>query len=1853
MIHLFVCFFAFSELEPPTNSVQAEFLHNLGLEPFLSAPLDSACMLNISTWTSENLEPLETKDLPFSFLQRLWLLSPDARSTCCRGSNSVLNNANHSAETANGLEGEDQRTINPLDLVTAVYMSANPFIQQEMTARMMQCQFAVPLVLPSKDPEGPGRFLLWPLRNVVTQWTSDSADEREKGQVQDLASRSMPMVSFLKFGHLSVSKSQVLNCISSQHRSCREMFVHREMEGGHLPRKLANGLVEIGWCVPTGGTVGNRFPAPMAICNLRGDATKHEQCLTFLCQASSAVVVFCGQLHEKEKQILASCNNLAKKLIVVDVSETEKNVKSNLGFAGVSFGRTTGIPKESVVQGKGLNVEEIAKSLSNTLKVLLPTELTHVSMVEAAKTASEIGLEVDEGAACKKALSMVEEVLEGLGEDLGQFKEKQLPLQGFFWKKLGEIERIECKSRIERKPLDPELRREKKYILAEYKRYKITQSMKVFINAMSATDKVERAYFLRWLKLKLKLKQKESQGGQRDLFSFVHTENNVPENPDELQNGFAENLSFSDCSSADSTSEGENLEALLGAYAKHANKQPNSRKKVEQAVDRSTAEDTQSDSLPQKSPFLEKIDEHQNQNEPKLKLDPNCLFNQDCSSPDFSVEPQTLVPLQTLKSNSFSDLTTTQDRIGPDASTKPQKVGSFQTLESDSSTDLTTTQDRLYPNVPSEPLVVGSLYTSKSNSFSDLVMSKDVIGPDVSTEPQKVNSLQTSKSHSVSDLATTQNRLYPDVPSEPLTVGSPQNGMSRSFPALTVNQDSLHQEPQTRGLLQTSESHSSSDLTTTNDCLSPEPQMLSPPHGPPSSNLRATHDCMCPDVSTEVQVPDPLQTSKPVSSSLGLEHFLREMGLIFELTCNNFGTRSQNVLGLPGVAADLLLYGVPLEIMDGNASNVPIHWLGCVFAELNRRLPQQKYKLRVLTNLGVHYARNAEVLSAIFGLKFPDGTRTGRGVYMLLLRLPDSVRQLMRCDFLLFLNVAGFGSTSQYNSTDTRIHDHEMAAVAAGMTDVLMHNVSPLTGPEFESDLTVIANALLCIQQYVPMPSCQLLVHDEDINSMLHALQLKHVCEVLQSETGSIEANNADKQNAKAAPCITCVKGPWSSASPFGPVDTQYSTAVLRLKKNVFGTLEKLALKLPATGLADFFVRLNSLWEVVKEDSFYIGLQNRDAAKAFPDMCTEVAQWQENLLDHIESWFEGAEKNIIDTKEKALDEEDQNDLLSELKEDARDEIKTKARKIKTRMNTYIRKNDVLKEKGDSFRPLVMSYVDHLQEQVTENTIQRLEKANESHCLSVQLNKFRTLLEKEQEAEFDSLMRKSNSTNALLQDEQLEEEFEGMWSKIVSTFGFRPAETEDITLRVRNILIQNLINRGLQKHIRKTEAIFFYYMCGFRINDDYLKYRSRVSNIILRRKDAEKLACTVVEEYNQFVAEKFSLPACYSESYIKEILEIVEKALQRNPLEFRTAFEVDLKVYLCSAACQDFQRLRERFDKDEQLLTYMSVNKRAYMSKFVYQFRKNDQCQRVAEAFISMIIKPTVLHYIYSLMGPHIVEEIRSQHQQYQSSHTFSQSLMEKLITEVRFERFLEFLHFYNGYRQKRIRETVLSHLSESTTLNEWRQDKLCEIVKIITSALNQTTPGTQDVLSDTKPLLEEVCVIIQNDANIDVSSVALNGPLFSITTEWATFVTCLKKLLAEMQADLNQEFSQSVDVTQLLRCLPCSPQKSLFSKVKGCEKCCPLCKAPCQEVEVGHDVHRAFFHRPKYMLPNVPGNDGPEGAAQSKLEQNQDTDDLSVTCGNLLSIYPDWTMYPDQNHQTPCLYWRYCIFNTGLHHKHC
>ncbi|KAM8903919.1 interferon-induced very large GTPase 1 isoform 2-T3 [Spinachia spinachia] len=1588
--------------KPPRDNARAEVLIKLGLEAFLTAPLDPASMLDISTWNVENQPPVETKDLPNSFLKRLWLLSPDARSPCCKPPDDVLNNANKSPEEKiDGIGRESQFAVNPLDLVTAVFMSANTFLQQEITVRMLQCHFAVPLVLPTIYPEESSRFLIWPLRGAVNQWMSHLPDNNKKFQEGDLASTHMPLVSCVKLGHCGVSKSQVLNNVISGLRSSHDTFLHRGMDGGQLPHTLSNGLVEIGWYLPTGDTATDTFPVPVVISNLRGDLSTQDKYLSLLCQASSAVVVFCGKLGEKELQLVASCKDKASKLILVDLSDSEKNKNSVVRFVDRNLTKYMALPGVSVVQGRGLSEEELASRLCDSLKDMLPDELKLVSLEAAMKLAEELGFVVDEGVACKKAMATVEEVLKGLDEGSAQFRLKQFPLQGNLWSKLAELEKEESKHSKEGKEIDPQLQQKKRDILVESSTYKMTPAMNIFTDALFTTDKVERTFFLSWMKLRLRSKQIEK---------------------------------------------------------------------------------TQDQSLNLQTGKKEEMAEHHDE----LKND-----------------------------DSFYTVSTFEEET------------------------------------PEELPVI------------------NCIGP---VREQQSDITSEKGSDSTDSTSSARQQLCLDVTVENLAASRPQH-------------------------------------------VEADPDLL------------------------------------------GLEHFLREMGLIFELTHTNPSSGGSKVLRLPNLATDLLIYGIPLEVMDGDASNIPVSWLGYVFAELKRRLPQEQCRTRVLTNLGVHHGMNAEVLSALFGVTFPEGRqRSTRGVYMVALHLPENLRKDMECDFLLLLDVKGLSSMSLDNNEKLLIHDNEMATVATGLSDVLLHNISSHVGTVFETNFAVMVNALLRIKELGLMPICQLLAQDDEMSSSIQALQLRRVSDMLQADTGDVGTSDTPKQYSKPISCISHVKGPWYNMSLTEPIDKQYSNGVLKLKQNLFGALKQCAARSEATGLPELMSRLCAVWDAVKAETFFIGLQNTDTALAFSLLCTEISQWEDGILEHRKSWLKKATKKMFAVK--ALDAAVRNGLLNELKDEASYEVKTEVDKLRSKTLAYLVKDNP--PKMNMFSPILMSYMDDLQEGITEETMQMLGKVNESYCSSTQLENFETLLDKEQESKLNALVENSKSTKVLLQDTELDEEFEDAWTKTLSNFDFRPSEKDDISARVADILRENLINRGLQKHMNKLDVISQNQTSSFQVFDEHFGYRSRLKHMFevnnrIQMLNAQQIAHSVLDEYKQFVADKMSLAADFSDSYITTLLENVEKALKETSMEIRSAFEVDLKVYLCRAACNDFQKLHDRFAKDGKLLTLINAKKSMYMAEFLYQFRKRDQCQRVAEAFTSMVIKPTVLEYVHRPLGMRIVKEIQSQVQLFQSPRAFHQSLLEELIEEDNFESFLEYLLSHEDFKVRKIQEKVMAHLSESTNLNKWRQQRLGEIVGKVATAMSQTAEGTSGVLSNTKPLLERFCLNLEREGDMDVTRAPLKGPYFSITTKWDRFVTCLMELLAAMRLDLAQEFSQNVETTQILKYLPLQPQESLFSQVRGCDQQCPLCRAPCELEEKGHELHMSVLHRPKGILPLDVGSlsciSCPESKAQDNAGMRKNAHGTFVAASDLHCLYPDCSISSeDPSSQMPKAYWRYVLarFNANF-----
>lgn len=1516
---------------------QAEILQKLGLEANSIRQLNSALLPNISTWTLENKQPQELKDLPNAFLRRLWLLSEDARSTSCQMQLDPLNGDSKLLEKKiSSCEDKTQNAINPLDLVTSVFICADTFLQQEITIRMMQCKFAVPLVLPNTDPAKPSQFLLWPSRCVVGQWISNSLDTNGRQQDGNLASTPMPIISCIKLGQCSLSKSQVLNYVLSGPNSSNNTFMHKGMDGGQVPRRLSNGLVEIGWYLPTGDIHSDLYPSPFVISNLRGDASNHEICLKLLCQASSAVIVFCGDFKENEKQTLLSCKGMASKLLLIDVYGKDREESTMMGFGGQTLEECLGLPKGSVLSGSGstLNEENVAKKLSEVLRSLIPDSLKSVTLETAATLALDMGLNIDEGPVCKKAMTTVEEVLKGLDEGSVEFHQKQLPLQRHLWIKLAEIDKKESKQRKSGGKTEPLLQKEKNDILAELKGYKMTPAMKIFLAALLTKDKTERTYFLTWLKLRLHL----------------------------IQTG-----------------------------------KPNSLQ----------------ESNPAKN-------EHQE----------NCEY----------------------ETNSMD-----------------------------------------------------------SDSFCTDSMSEE------ETDEQPVN----------------------------------------------------------------------------NDGLT----------GLPCSSKIQTY-------------------------TLGIEHFLREMGLIFEFTHMRGG---QNVLRLPSLAADLLLHGIPLELMDGDASNIPMCWLGCVFAELNRSLHQETLRTRVLTIIGNHHARNAEVLSGLFGVKLQKGwKRTSKGVYVVALNLPDNLRKDLECDVLLLIYVESLGLNSGENKTDILVQDNIMATVAIGLSDVVLQNISPHAGDKFETFI-VMVNALLRSKECSVFPICQFLIQDEGIDTVLQASQLRRVCNILQS---------ADKEDNHALNTSNIfVKGPWPNMSLSETVDKQYSKDVLKLKENLFGALKRCASKSEAL---DFIGHLSNVWEAVKSDSFSISLQNINIALVFSLFCTEFSQWKDGLLENMESWLMGATTKII--ARKAMDYASQNVVLSELKKEAQEEVKSEVNKLKSKAESYLMTEDILKMNFKTFWPMLLRNMSSLQDRVTDEVMQKLETVIESHWSFSQIKKFEASLEIEQGFKLLALVETSKSTNILLQDHELEDEFEIVWKKMLSNFDFRPSEKEDISARVSNVLRHNLISRGLQKHMEKLDLLGQNQTSSFQVCHEHFGYRSRLKHMFednnkQQQLEAEKVANKIIEEYNQFSANKCSLAADFSESYITELLEIIENGLKGNSLEIRSAFEVDLKIYLCNAACQDFQKLHDRFAKDRELLTHISETKDKYVAEFIYQFRKQDQCQRVAQAFTSLVIKPLVLEYINQPLGMQIAEEIKNKTPKYRSPNAFQQGILEDLINEDCFESFIEYLLFYEDFRLRKIRETVVAYLSDTTSLGKLKQQTLGEIVGKIAAAVSQTE-GTSGELNDTKPLLERVCVLLERDANIFVKKVSLNSPLFSITTDWDRFVKCLMESLTRMRLVLGEEFKENVDVLEVLTDLPFQPQDHLLQIVKGCDKRCPICKAPCDEEKLDHEVHSSLLHRPRDVLPY----DVVSPFQLNCPENSRDTFGESMICKNVYLEDANWSnIFDDVHSQNAKNYWRYVL----------
>ncbi|XP_075943112.1 up-regulator of cell proliferation-like [Anarhichas minor] len=301
-----------------TETQLETLLEDLGLEQLYPETLSLSTILQIDKKTITDEPAKCNSDLPWYFLKKLMMVNVTARNAKRRSKcESNVDAASGKTELDfdhlfDNLHLGDM--LNPLDIITALFLCSDGLVRQEMALKMSMCQFSVPLLLPNCDTKQ-CTLMLWALRDIVKKYRSQSLSE-SKGFIEDrIVLSELPMISFVRLGECSLSKSEILNKLLSNSQQYHDTFVHHDMECGDSPKRISNGLVEITWYLPCGNKNMDVFSEPVAVANLRGDIASFETQFSFLCQTSAAVFVFFDTL-DSECELLTNQHHKAQIFLV-------------------------------------------------------------------------------------------------------------------------------------------------------------------------------------------------------------------------------------------------------------------------------------------------------------------------------------------------------------------------------------------------------------------------------------------------------------------------------------------------------------------------------------------------------------------------------------------------------------------------------------------------------------------------------------------------------------------------------------------------------------------------------------------------------------------------------------------------------------------------------------------------------------------------------------------------------------------------------------------------------------------------------------------------------------------------------------------------------------------------------------------------------------------------------------------------------------------------------------------------------------------------------------------------------------------------------------------------------------------------------------------------------------------------------------------------------------------------------------------------------------------------------------------------------------------------------------------------
>ncbi|XP_049340543.1 up-regulator of cell proliferation-like isoform X2 [Astyanax mexicanus] len=997
---------------------------------------------------------------------------------------------------------------------------------------------------------------------------------------------------------------------------------------------------------------------------------------------------------------------------------------------------------------------------------------------------------------------------------------------------------------------------------------------------------------------------------------------------------------------------------------------------------------------------------------------------------------------------------------------------------------------------------------------------------------------------------------------------------------------------------------------------------------------------------------------KLLDCSLGLEHYMREMGHIYEASLGS-GNKMHE---LPTLAAELLHAGFPLELLDGDASNIPEKWINDVLMELHEMVGQ-KSRLLVLTVLGVQSTGKSTLLNTMFGVQFAVSSgRCTRGAYMLLLPVGEDLRTELSCDFILLIDTEGLKSPDLAQLDNSYEHDNELATFVIGLSDVTIINVAMENFNEMKDIIQIVVHAFLRMSHIGKKPICHF-VHQNVAGVSAHnklSADREHLLDHLNEMT-EMAATMEKKTNISKFTEILdydldlnnwYIPGLWHGTPPMASVNTGYSAEVFDFKKKMINHLKE------RNGdaffdIPQFLEWMSSMWRAVKFENFIFSFQNPLVAQAYDNLSKEFSEWEWSFKRHIYSWLDSATVQISNTEISCP--ETLEAVVATLQQDAQKEISSQEKQMQEKLELYYKRKDQHVNLVERYKTDFIRSINSVRVEVKHLVINQLDAAHQlrKNIAKVEdLHRQQTIIIENKVLE---MLKTFKDRKHELSDKELEAGFESMWNKtLVNISGLKE---RDIPSDILKQLWQNFGNAPVTELMKDVKDLTNYGCDEFVVDARHFETRNKIKDKIVYffiKPNVKRAANSAIQNCTTMIEEFAASKSDYHSLLTKQLIEKIDNYIQTVNSKTNRAFEVDLKLHICGIASRKFLEMHRRFLAEKDPLKHLEALKSQFLSEFIDLYRSKDRCQRKARNFTQFCLKPAMTKYINQSIGIDIVDAIlNSNHStEYSSRSYFQYNILKELLEKEKFCGFLKYIDNYENFVKQWINKHVIQSFSKDISLSKLKRKKLGFIFEKIEEAVEVSQYG-----EDGNPLpnnAESTTVLIQNLCKalskvITLPMVAVDRIHFQNTSLCTPFTNNLKECLKDLKKQLEEEIDRSSDISETLEYVTVKPHNELFRRVFGCGKQCPFCKVPCEAGGKDHKDHHAAVHRPQGLgsyrsfITNILGEEICTSSVHGNGHfLNDDTNYEFHPFKDYRTYYPDWLIPPDRTVEASD-YWKYVL----------